>query len=699
MSKIKLVISKSLTALAMTVMIVVPAAPALAEGDVTPPASSDPAPVAPSPPPPAPEPAPAPPPAPEPAPSPPPPAPEPAPAPPPPPAAPLVATPGPIQPNGVDGSTYHYNKEAGYWENDYYIWDPVTKKTRPKNPQPYSYNPATGLWDTKEWFFNPASGKYEKNKVSVDQPPAGSILLPVAKSSPGNPIISVPNGNSSAFDGFFDARISNVLVSTAKSGDAAVTFNTTGGNATTGMAQSMATILNLLQSASNIGGGNLATFISNVYGDVQGDLYIDPTALATAKLTNSQIANNDLKINSSATAAINNDINLTATSGNALVDDNTTGGNATTGSADAVANLINIINSMAMANQSFLGLVNIYGNLDGDILLPPSFLESLLASNAPTLTLDTSQIENSSVLANLTDNQSINNNVSLNAASGEATVSNNTTGGNATTGNAATNLTVLNLTGKQVVGKDCLLVFVNVLGNWVGLIVNAPGGATAAALGGGLTQNSLSNTDLEANLINNSQINNNISVNAASGDAAITNNTTGGNATTGNATASVNLANIINSQLSLSDWFGVLFINVFGSWNGSFGVDTSAGNKPLAAVAGGLGGGADNDVKVFKFVPTTRGSYKLASAGLGTGGQAGGSSTSEGSTHQTAVAAASTTPKGPVAKAAGGINFNFWLPALGSLVFFGFLSGIEKLRHNRSQANGRTTRIVHPSSL
>ena len=37
---------------------------------------------------------------------------------------------------------------------------------------------------------------------------------------------------------------------------------------------------------------------------------------------------------------------------------------------------------------------------------------------------------------------------------------------------------------------------------------------------------------------------------------------------------------MIDSNMKFTDWFGVLFINVFGTWDGSFGVDTPSGDKP-----------------------------------------------------------------------------------------------------------------------
>jgi hypothetical protein len=501
------------------------------------------------------------------------------------------------------------------WESEYYTWDPVTKKTQPKTPQSYSYNPATNKWDTTEYRYDPASNKYVPNKVSSNSNPSTVALAPP----------SSPSGNTSnfAFDLFYNANISNNINSQAYSGDASVFGNTTGGSATTGDAAAIANIINVLQStASFLGGAPITTFSSNLNGDWVGDLVIDPAVLASLQPATMSDDTN-VKVNVDQNGQINNNVTLDAGSGDASVQKNTTSGDATSGDANAVANIVNLMNSAISSGDSFIGMLNIYGNLDGDILLPPGVLDSLLASNATapaTTSLGDQNIENSELLAQFTDTQAINNNVNATATTGQATVDHNTQAGNATTGDAATNITVLNLTGKQIVGANSLLVFVNVLGKWVGVIMDAPTGATAAALGdktstvtGGLTGDLTTNT--------NNQINNNIDVNAASGDATVANNTKAGNATTGDATASVNLLNIMNSSLSFSNWFGVLFINVFGSWNGSFGKDTTAGTQPQAPAAqtAAAGAGSNNDVQVFRFEPTGQGTQRLVRAQYGGG--------------------------------------------------------------------------------
>ena len=536
---------------------------------------------------------------------------------------------GPTSPTGADSTTYTYNEATGLWENDTYTWDPVTKQTAPKQEQSYSYNPATGQWDTTEWVYDAPSGTYIPNTVSVATPPEGAALdtsagAPAGSSSdptstttktlsPSSTSLTSPNSSTSQppkstglFDLFYNAAISNTLTSLAQSGDATVALNTLAGNALSGSASAIATVINLLQSSWNLLAGSFTTFTQNLFGNFIGDLTLDPGSTQNTQTT----LPDNLAVNSDANAAINNKITLEANSGNATVSQNTEAGNATSGDATAIANLINAINSSIAAGQSFVGMLNIFGSLDGDILIPPELTQTLLAANAVG-TLDTSKIENSSILGTFTNNQSITNNVSLDASSGGAAVSNNTSAGSATTGDASTNLTVLNLTGRQVIGKDALLVFVNVLGNWVGMIVNAPTGTTSAALGGGITGNS----DLAMNTTSNQAITNDISVGAHSGDALVDSNTKAGNATSGDAKAAVNLVNISGSQFSLSDWFGILFINVFGTWKGSFGINTIAGTIPLIPTQSTTATAANTPtvsaVQAFRFAPTTSGGYSL----------------------------------------------------------------------------------------
>jgi len=302
---------------------------------------------------------------------------------------------------------------------------------------------------------------------------------------------------------------------------------------------------------------------------------------------------------------------LASDSGSADVSGNTSGGDATSGSASNIANIVNMIDSDISSGQSFVGIININGDLNGNILLPADFVNQMIADNVPEVNIETGTGPDSSntinanngntTTVNNNNNEGITNDVTSTAASGDANVSDNTSAGDATSGSANTSITAFNLTGSNIIGSNDLLVFVNVVGgSWVGLILNAPAGSTAAEFGGGITSDTSANTTV--NNDNNESITNNIDENAQSGNANVTDNTSGGNATSGNANNAVNELNVEDSNLSLSNWFGILFINVFGTWNGSVALYTPSSTGSAGTPTTG---GSSSPVFSFKSKSST----------------------------------------------------------------------------------------------
>jgi hypothetical protein len=499
-------------------------------------------------------------------------------------------------------------------------------------------------------------------------------------------------GSSSGVTDSTNSSINNNICSQANSGDASVTDNGHAGDATSGDAQSIATILNILQSITGLSGGNLATFIQNVYGDQFGDIYIDPATLDYLLNGGCSLCSNGGNGSINNNGQINNDIYLGANSGNADVSNNGSAGNATTGDATTLLNLVNIINSVIAANDSFIGIINIYGNLNGDILFPPDLLNTLFGSNGSS----GGGGSPGNVDLDVNNNQNINNNVVLDATSGNATVSDNHHAGSATTGDASTNLTILNLTGNQVIGKNAILVFVNVLGKWVGMILNAPEGATSAALGNGSGSGCLCGGDLDATINNNAEINNNIHLSSQSGDASVIGNHHAGDATSGNATASANIVNIISSQLSFSDWFGILFINVFGTWTGSFGIDTEAGNtvdQPTSN-AGGNSGGAGPIVEAAIFTSPTVNKKKVYYSSTNT---AAGDQDSSDDSNKPVLGAFIGSGSGGAAAGAGSLSTGAIVAGLGSLCCFALLGMVERRSKAKNNSQMAIPSVVQPS--
>jgi hypothetical protein len=503
-----------------------------------------------------------------------------------------------------------------------------------ETPETYTYDAGNSRWNSNKWVYDPATKVYvpavpegatkpkpapETNADNGDEDPDAKALQS-ANPAGGSATVGQNVNGTSDTTVKTDASIKNGIDSNAGTGNAGVKSNTKAGDALSGHADADTTLINSIHTTVDGETEGVAHFTTNIYGDVFGDITLGPS-IANAQVDRNINLNSNMDVNTSG--SITNDAKVRAISGDAEVSKNTEAGSAKSGNANAVANVLNLINTVIGANKSFIGTINIYGNLNGDILVSPEFIPQLLADNS----IERTQID-MPLSMNLNDDSQIVNNVKLNATSGDASVRDNTGAGSATTGEAKTKLTVLNLTGRKVNAKNSLLVFVNVLGEWVGMIVDAPN-ATAAAIGSGVTNNTVNVSD-NTNINNKSKIVNNLDIGAESGDASVTQNTKGGDATSGDATASANIANIETSEFQLTDWFGVVFINVFGKWIGSFGIDTEAGTVvPLTGNAVPTQPGSPN--MRFGFNPKTDNQAQISALATGT---------SDGGTSRAGAAAA-----------------------------------------------------------
>lgn len=641
--------------------------------------------------------------------------------------------PGIHEPTGSEAKAFVFqcgegNPFAGKWLSAHYIYHPDRDKYEAREPIVYYYNDTSGEYDFKKWVYDAQLSDYRQVQRSTATPPAGAQKVGSPKPKPAvdapaqgvstasNTADTTATANAAAINGIGpnssatvntdtdntatlnntnNVTVNNNIGSTASSGNALVIGNAVGGNATSGDVVTQANVTNMLQSSSNsLGSGTeVVRFTYTINGDHNGDLLFDPNMVTDVQgdVTINDTLNNNLDINNTSNATINNNINLASTSGDATVANNRQGGNATTGDARSVANIANIIRSSITAGRSFVGTINITGNLNGDILLPADFVDTLIASNVPTVSVSgpnstnttTSKVDNTTTVTN-TNNQGITNQINSTAQSGNASVRGNRTAGAAKSGNAATNVEAFNLTGSRVVAKNSVLVYVNNLGKWTGIIVNAPAGATAAQLGGNVTQNRTVNNDTNITNTTNQQINNNVNIAATSGDAAVSGNATGGDATTGDAETAVNISNIQDSTFELSDWFGILYINVFGTWCGSFGVDTANCNEPVGGRGGDTSGATKmlvgNVGKLVRYPASTHAPVTASTTRQSTEPATPPTTTTVAApATEDGVVLASTTKETPKQVAATGpkgqesTSSKLWLPVLGLLAAIAIL--------------------------
>ncbi len=653
-----------------------------------------------------------------------------------------------------------------------YALNDALNKWEPTITSSFTWDSSTGLWVSPFYTYTPTNGYYH-TKPAVT-PSTAINNLTAGSGDPAKTLQSILGGGSDPSNSntgpnstnkstltdsnkllgqlFNNATVTNNLDSSAITGNAGVTGNTAGGSATSGAASTVMNLLNLLNAMWTWTSGGFTSFVQNLYGSHDGDINLmlgaatggggvlggcggvvggcgNPAVgacvggLATNNNTGpsstntaTQNCSNDVKVNSQTNGSITNDVNLTAKSGDASVSKNTRGGNATSGDATAELNIVNLINSALGAGQTFFGMINIYGSLNGDLLFPQLHLDGVVGSSVgpapqasgatagnsgtgPSSTNDASiNNANQSTLTN-SNTAAFNNNVDAHATSGSANVSKNTVAGAASTGDAQTNSSVFNLFNTSIFGKNAVLVIVNNMGHWMGSIMNLAGfgnggGGGLATSGATVQNNNTGPGSSNAATVNNNgtstidnsvngTITNNVKAGAQSGNASVTSNTNAGDAKSGNAKVATNIANIFGSHLNFSGIFGILIVNVFGNWTGSVGVDTAAGNGAASAPVTAA------SISQAKAVWTSYAHSKNAlTGGVGSnGGGAIGSSTNNATTVATSIAGI-TPPQFAAAhilpnqsKTAGTTTRNIgWLMVLAAVLMSGAagLAGLER---------------------
>ena len=459
--------------------------------------------------------------------------------------------------------------------------------------------------------------------------------------SGGNQVATSGNGSSSNNNGAIildndsttiqdnDANVNSYLNQSATTGSNNNSDNT-GGNAstTTGDANVTGTIITSVNT--NVDGVMISEF--NVANDHVGDLILDfgvgcvsgcangPNSIANTGNGSSSTNSGSIdETNNNTTeqtndAIIGNELVLSADSGNNTSSDNTGGNtNITTGDANVVGNVLTFANTN-VAGDIIYAVVNIFGNLIGDILLSEEAINACCGGSSATAANTGNgsnsdnnagvDIENNDTIQQ-TNDAIIDNSLDLDARTGNNSTSNNTGGDSSiTTGDVDVQASLLNIVNTNIVGGNMWLVLINEAGNWVGKLMGAPEGSIFAASAGSdytIDENgyiTVTNSGNGSNSDNNGQVNqtnnnsttqtntanvgNTLNLSANTG-GNVANDNTGGNADikTGDATIIANLVNFVNTNVVGSGKLVVTVVNVFGEWFGDF--LTPGQKKELAA--------------------------------------------------------------------------------------------------------------------
>lgn len=426
---------------------------------------------------------------------------------------------------------------------------------------------------------------------------------------------AVTTNNTSAVQIDNDADIANNLDFEADSGNNTASFNVGDSEIETGDANVSGVLIN----SANLTGLDVLEY--NITEDYMGDVILElpadfwsscnlcgPNGNLTAQNTgNGSESTNSASIDSTNTqttdidntADVVNDFTLTANSGYNGTSYNVGDSQIETGDANVAANLLNFVNSTVDGGVAFV--VNVFGDLVGDIIFP-----DLASGGASTGGITASNTGNGSGSTNTSDillnNETnadfnnianIDNNLIIDAETGENTTNGNTGGSNSIdTGDVFVNAEVLNVANINSLGGDepLWLLLVNNMGTWTGQIVGALTGqnytgseglvfyvdengevlAQNSANGSGSTNDaSIAQTNTQDTTINNTaNLVNNVNINANTGNNHANNNTGGtSEIETGDVNVAASIINFVNTNL-IGRKLMVGIVNVFGSWKG-----------------------------------------------------------------------------------------------------------------------------------
>ena len=448
--------------------------------------------------------------------------------------------------------------------------------------------------------------------------------------------VSVNNDNNTIQNN--EAIVGNNLFQETISGENSVSKNTGGDNTIiSGDANTTGTILNTLNT--NIDG--VVAYEFNITDDHLGDYILDlanatcvqgctPTSTTVKNTGNGADSTNDGTVDLSNTdnllqtndALLQNNLNLLSDSGDNKTSMNTGGDNSiTSGDANVSGSVVNMVNNNIEGSVVY-AVVNIFGDLIGDIILPDGTIMSCCATGSASAVNSSNGVDSTNN-ANIDQNNEnntyqfnnvdIQNNLVMDAGTGDNDANMNTDGSSSvTTGDTNVVAQVLNVANTNIVGGNWWLVLVNEAGQWVGKIVGSPDGQdyagssgfefvvnelgeiTVVNSGNGAGSNNsgnvTQNNDTTVIQDNNATLINNVNLAANTGNNRANMNTGGSNTIqTGDANIVANIVNFVNNNITGGGKLFVTVVNVFGKWLGDFygpGQTKEVNNDPNPAIGG-----------------------------------------------------------------------------------------------------------------
>ncbi|MBI2029707.1 hypothetical protein HYT02_04780 [Candidatus Gottesmanbacteria bacterium] len=386
---------------------------------------------------------------------------------------------------------------------------------------------------------------------------------------------------------------------------------------TTGDVDMMVTLMNILNM--NITGEDFTHLIVNIFGDLSGDVDLNTIAgklgmtedefeilleneehMAEKQEQLLEKQEKEAKIKNNNDAQVVNNVNVTGVSGLNTLSGNEDKTALMTGRIKILVALINFINTNYSGSDWYFAMINVFGSLNGDLILPdPNYFLSTEGNVAIDSQVgDLTQVREQNTTVTNNNNVEIENNISVTGDSGTNLAYANENFVKQNTGSVTTESNLTNWLNINILGNNWVLLVINVFGTWYGQIlgfpgqdpINSPQSGTLVLSAGGTnntgpnitsgsdtTSKSSENTDVQNN--NTAKIENNVNIKGISGQNTTNNNEDPVFVTTGWVDITTDLLNIVNMNVTGKKWMLVM-VNVFGDF---FGDITFPGVKKEAA--------------------------------------------------------------------------------------------------------------------
>ncbi len=380
-----------------------------------------------------------------------------------------------------------------------------------------------------------------------------------------------------------NASIDNTLSHNTTTGQNNASYNVGNTTIVTGDANTTGIVVSSLNT--NLEGISISEFqVADVH---TGDFVLDFGTNCTLNCNENNTSGKNIGNNSDSTnknifqnndANLENEITLTSNSGDNNTNFNTSSDSfIQTGDANVSANILSFLNNNLSGNIQ-IGIIDIFGALIGDIILPESEINSDTSTiNQNIAGSNNTAAINSTINENIsqTNEANIINDLTLNAETGGNSVNNNTGGDSIIqTGQAYVNTNTINIANSNAMDENLLIVIVNKAGEWIGKILGVPEGSLLWESNGSDSQNSSivsEETNINLEQTNNAVIKNNVNLSANTGGNSASYNTSGNNVIkTGEAKIVANLINFVNNNVKGGKKLIVTVVNVFGKWVGNF---------------------------------------------------------------------------------------------------------------------------------